>query len=207
MLDAGCRARFTSGERAAGWPSRRSWTRSGCRTRDRPGGRVTGASAQPIKPVADANLQLHLFVAAPGEAAPPQRNTPPADACRSGLLYTPPANLRVSTRYAGGTRPAGRPGPRPCRRPTYSHFGAACRRWRTYTGGRIHDRPGGRVARDPALLTTPEVGARFLAVLRPTRCCLWERARTLLTNNLHVRLSQLEGGTSGVLLCPVAAAA
>ncbi|KAJ1132745.1 hypothetical protein NDU88_011048 [Pleurodeles waltl] len=45
-------------------------------------------------------------------------------------------------------------------------------------------------------------GCSFLAVLGPTRRCLRERACTLLTNNLHVRLSPLGGGSSGVLLSP-----
>ncbi|KAJ1209360.1 hypothetical protein NDU88_004738 [Pleurodeles waltl] len=107
MLDAAPASRAASGllggrarDRGCGLgarvaASRLSWTRSRCRIRERPGGRVAGTSPQLIKPVTDANPQLHLGVAALGEAAPPQRNTPPADACRSGLLYTPPANLHV----------------------------------------------------------------------------------------------------------------
>ncbi|KAJ1189445.1 hypothetical protein NDU88_006190 [Pleurodeles waltl] len=60
---------------------------------------MTAAAAWELVPADKAgvgrNPQICPGVAALGGAAPPQRNTPPVDACRTGLRCTPPANLRV----------------------------------------------------------------------------------------------------------------
>ncbi|KAJ1152289.1 hypothetical protein NDU88_005065 [Pleurodeles waltl] len=83
----------------------------------------------------------------------------------------------------------------------------------------LHRRTDSRPARRPCRRSSGPAddargGRSLLIVLCPTRRCLQEWAYTLLTNNLHVRLSPLVhvprlpcllgGGASEVLLCPEA---